>query len=157
LATAAELSRVAAAGFRYVTMAGDVIEADGTLRTGPLTAAMGLISRRSELEAIATQVAEVDARIEELTRQISEGNTQAKVLEESQNTLRNAVYQSNTQKVELTSQIAQVNDKQSALRREQPVLERELQVMMEAGGKLTTEGQHLSVSRAQMETEQSAR
>ena len=39
-------------GFRYVTRPGEVIEADGTLRAGPLTAAMGLLSRRSELDAV---------------------------------------------------------------------------------------------------------
>ncbi|HMB94801.1 MAG TPA: AAA family ATPase, partial [Tepidisphaeraceae bacterium] len=55
-------------GYRYVTHGGEVIEADGTLRAGPLTAAMGLLSRRSELEAIGMQVVEVDGRIESLTR-----------------------------------------------------------------------------------------
>lgn len=157
LAAAYDLHRAGPAGYRYVTTGGDLLEADGTLRAGPLTAAMGLISRRSELEAIATQIADVDARIEELSRHIAEGNTQARALEESQNTLRNAVYQSNTHKVELTSQVAQVNDKQSALRREQPVLERELQTMMEAGGKLTTEEQQLAEKKEKLDIEQTDR
>jgi chromosome segregation protein len=68
LAQAVELHRAAPRGFRYVTSAGEMLEADGTLRAGPLTAAMGLLSRRSELEAIDLQVAEVDQRIESLTR-----------------------------------------------------------------------------------------
>ncbi|HZZ43674.1 MAG TPA: chromosome segregation protein SMC [Tepidisphaeraceae bacterium] len=157
LAIAADLHRNGPKDWRYVTTGGDVLEADGTLRAGPLTAAMGLISRRSELEAIAIQIGEMDGRIEELAGHIAAGNTQARALEETQNTLRNAVYQSNTQKVELTSQIAQVNDKQSALRREQPVLERELQGLMDHAGKLTTEEQQLAEKKAQMETEQSDR
>ena len=44
--------------------------------------------------------------------------TAAKALEEQQNALRNEVYRSNTIKVELTSRIAQNNDKQAALRRD---------------------------------------
>ena len=40
--SAVELHRSGPRGFRYVTAAGEVLEADGTLRAGPLTAAMGL-------------------------------------------------------------------------------------------------------------------
>ena len=97
---------------------GQVLEADGTLRAGPLTAAMGLLSRRSELEALTQQIAEVDGRIEQLTTLITEGNATAKGLEEQQNLLRTEVYKANTTKVELTSRLAQNQDKQSALRRE---------------------------------------
>ena len=47
-------------------------------------------------------------------------------MEEQQNGLRNEVYRLNTIKVELTSKVARNNDQQNALRREQPVLEKEL-------------------------------
>ncbi len=77
LAAAAELHRAGPAGYRYVTHQGDVLEADGTMRVGPLTAAMGLLSRRSELGAVTLQIAEVDERIVALTRQLSEGNVSA--------------------------------------------------------------------------------
>ena len=45
------------------------------LRAGPLTAAMGLISRRSELEALVQQIGDVDERIEILGRELAEGTT----------------------------------------------------------------------------------
>ena len=137
--SASDLHRNGPTGFRYVTQNGDVLEADGTLRAGPLTAAMGLLSRRSELEAITQQVAEVDERIAKLTLQLTEGNATARGLEEQQNTLRNAVYQANTNKVELTSSIAQNNDKQNSLKREQPVLDRELASFLDQVGRLKTE------------------
>ncbi len=157
LSDAMALHRFGPAGFRYVTAAGEVIEESGTLRAGPLTAAMGLLSRRSELEAIAQQIAEVDARIAGLSQQIAEGNTQARQLEEETNSLRNAVYQANTVKVEFTSQISQNGDKQSQLRREQPVLDRELQVLLDQAGKLTTEESRLTEQRQSMEADQSRR
>jgi len=56
LGAAASLHREGPAGYRYVTGAGEVIEADGTFRAGPFTASMGLLSRRSELEAIGFQI-----------------------------------------------------------------------------------------------------
>ncbi len=154
LAAAFELHRTGPTGWRYVTQAGQVLEADGTLRAGPLTASMGIISRRSELNAISQQIAEADAKIEELARRLTEGNEQAKALEAAQNELRQVGYQLNTQKVELTSAIAQNNDKQSSLRREQPVLDRELQQLLDQAGKLRSEEVQLVNQRKQWEAEQ---
>jgi chromosome segregation protein len=157
LAAARDLHETGPRGWRFVTKAGEVIEADGTLRAGPLTAAMGLLSRRSELEAIGQQIAEVDGRIAQLSAQLSEGSAAAKALEEQQNALRNEVYRFNTAKVELTSRLAQNTDKQNSLRREQPVLDRELQSMVDQIGKLKDEETTLSAQRQQMDADQSAR
>jgi chromosome segregation protein len=157
LSTAAALHKEGPAGFRYVTIAGEVIEADGTFRAGPFTASMGLLSRRSELEAIAYQIAEVDQRIAELTGRIAEGNQAAKSLEASQNELRNAIYQANETKVELNSQVARNNDQQSSLKREQPVLERELAAFLENVGKLAGEETKLAENKAGMEADQNGR
>jgi chromosome segregation protein len=157
LGVARELHRVGPTGYRYVTHGGEVVEADGTLRAGPLTAAMGLLSRRSELEAIGTQVLEVDARIETLTHQLTDNNAQAKLIEEELNTLRNAIYQSNTAKVELTSQAAQMNDRLSSLNRERALLDRELQNMFDQIGRLTAEEAKVAEQKQQLETEQTSR
>ncbi|MEO6435125.1 MAG: chromosome segregation protein SMC, partial [Tepidisphaeraceae bacterium] len=157
LADAVALQQARPRGYRYVTKAGEVIESDGTLRAGPLTAAMGLLSRRSELEAIALQIAEVDSRIETLTGELSQSNAEAKALEEKIGELRNTIYQSNTSKVELTSTVAQIGDKQGSLRREQPVLERELAILHDQSGKLTVEEQTLAEQRQQFEAEQIVR
>ena len=154
LADAIELHNAGPDGWRYVTHAGEVLEPDGTLRAGPLTAAMGLLSRRSELEAIEQQVAEVDGRIAQLTEQLAETNTAARALQEQEAALRNDIYRSNTQKVELTSQIAQNQDRQAALRREQPVVEKELDNLMEQVGRLKTEEDALAEQRNVVEAEQ---
>jgi chromosome segregation protein len=157
LADARELHEDGPRGWRYVTPAGEVLEADGTLRAGPLTAAMGLLSRRSELEALALQLADVDQRIAHLTEQVSQGNTAAKTLEETINALRNAVYQANTEKVQLESSIAQNQDKQGALRREQPVLDRELAGFLDQIAGLAAREQKLAEERSAMEADQASR
>jgi chromosome segregation protein len=115
---------------------------------------MGLLSRRSELDAIALQVIEVDAQIAELNEQLSHSSQQAKDVEGQVNELRNAVYQLNTQKVELNSQGSQVNDRLNGLRRELPLLEKELHHLHEQTGKLTDEAQTLSEQRGAFETNQ---
>jgi chromosome segregation protein len=157
LTDAAELHRTGPQDWRFVTLHGEVLEADGTLRAGPLTAAMGLLSRRSELEAIDQQIAEVDARIASLTEQLSHGNASAKALAEEENALRNAIYQSNTQKVELTSQISQSNDRLGLLNREQPLLDRELQGLLDQVGRLTDEDTRLTEQRQTLEGDQVSR
>jgi chromosome segregation protein len=157
LATAVGFYRDGPKGWRYVTPAGEVLEADGILHAGPLTAAMGIISRRSELEAIALQVAEVDGRVETLARELSEGNTAAKSLQEQQSALTNEIYRTNSLKVELSSRLARNGDQQSALRREEPVLDRELQALVGQLEKLQAEESELGQKRESLEAEQSDR
>jgi chromosome segregation protein len=157
LVTAAELHHKGGRGYRFVTHQGDVLEADGILRAGPLTAAMGLLSRRSELGAVTLQIAEVDERIVALTRQLTDGNANAREMEEQQNTLRNAVYAANTVKVEVTSSIAQTNDKLNSLNREQPLLDRELDTLLGQFDRLKAEEERLTAQNAEYETDQTNR
>jgi len=154
LAAARQLRRLGPAGYRYVTMGRQVLEADGTVRAGPLNAAMSLISRRSELESLGMQIAEVDERIAQLSQQLAENNTQARTLEDDISTLRNAVYQSNTVKVELSSSLAQNNDRQNILRREQPLLDRDLSNLAAQFAKLHEEQEKLLQARQGFETAQ---
>jgi chromosome segregation protein len=154
LAGAMQLHREGAAGWRYVTLGGQVVEADGTLRLGPLTAAMGLLSRQAELEALALQIAETDQRIESLSQQLSSGNQQAKQIEQEHNALRNEVYQLNTRKVELSSTLSQNGDKQNALKREQPLLEKESAQLGEQSRRLDGEQETLSQRRIEQDQRQ---
>jgi chromosome segregation protein len=64
LAHAMQLAQSLGRGLSYVTLAGEFLDADGTLVVGPRQAATGLISRRSQLRALKTQLAELDAKIQ---------------------------------------------------------------------------------------------
>ena len=112
---AAALHREGPGGYRYVTSAGDVLEADGTLRSGPLTAAMGLHlpSIGAGSRSISRSRMWMDASSSSRA-QLTDGNTVASHWKTQQNALRNEIYRDNTQKVELTSRIAQNSDKQAA-------------------------------------------
>jgi chromosome segregation protein len=54
-----------AAGCAFVTLAGELLAADGTLAVGPRNSSIGLISRRSELRALRLQRDELDVRIQQ--------------------------------------------------------------------------------------------
>lgn len=157
LASAGELRKLAPVGWRFVTYAGEVVESDGTVRAGPLTAAMGLISRRSELEVLSQQLADVEERISSLTGELSASSASAKALEEEQNALRNEIYRANTTKVELTSKLHQLTDKSAALNRELPLVERELSNFENQVDKLATEEQSLSQQKEKLEADHAER
>jgi len=50
-------------GLNFVTLAGEMLSADGTLIAGQRSAAAGLISRRSELRALRGQIAQAEQKI----------------------------------------------------------------------------------------------
>jgi chromosome segregation protein len=64
LAHAVDLARSVGGGLTFVTLSGELLEPDGTLVVGPRSASSGLISRRSELRALRTQLGELQAAIE---------------------------------------------------------------------------------------------
>lgn len=149
------LHREGPSGWRYVTRAREVVEADGTVRAGPLTASMSLLSRRSELDSIAAHLVDLDARIEELSSHLSQSNVQARAVEELTNALRNELYQCNARKVELVSKLNGAVDQLQQLQREQPLLERELSALEQHVGKLDAEAESLRESRGGLERRQS--
>ena len=53
-------------GHRFVTLQGELLEADGTLTVGTHHAEGGILSRRSELRELREQVADLDRRLTEL-------------------------------------------------------------------------------------------
>jgi chromosome segregation protein len=59
-------------GRRFVTLRGDLLEADGTLTIGTHHAETGILSRRSELRELREQVAELDRRLIELERDLTD-------------------------------------------------------------------------------------
>lgn len=156
LLAAEHLRQHGPSGWRYITKAGEVLDTDGTFHAGPPTAAMGLLSRRSELEQLATQLQEVEKKIAGLQAELQGGNEQAKSLEQRQSELRNAVYQANTRRVETTSSLSQVNDRINVLKREQPLLDRELEMLLTQQGKLATEEQTLTTRKEEIEAQQAA-
>ncbi len=64
LAQARQLAQTTGRGLTFITLAGERLEPDGTLVVGPRGAASGLLSRRSQLRALQTQLADLQTAIE---------------------------------------------------------------------------------------------
>jgi len=63
LPRALELLRSQGRGGRFVTLAGELVEPDGTVVVGPRHTTAALVSRRSELRVLREQIAELASRI----------------------------------------------------------------------------------------------
>jgi len=71
LADGLALSKSVGKGLRFVTPKSEVLEADGTLVIGPAQAALGLISRRSELRALQREILDLQRRGAEFAGEIA--------------------------------------------------------------------------------------
>ncbi len=80
LSAALRLAETRGPGLSFVTRAGEMVSADGTLYVGPRHSSTGLISRRSELRVLRRQIAEIEDQIE--SQQSRCGRLDAQVTDE---------------------------------------------------------------------------
>jgi chromosome segregation protein len=155
LADALDLHQQGPHGWRFVTRQGDVVEADGTFRTGPLGASMSILTRRSELDALGHQINDVDVRIKSLQQELAEGNDQARQIDQAIAALRQQVYQHNTTRVELNGQQQQNESRLNAIARELPLVDRELEQLNATLARLDDESTTLAGQRSTLTVAQS--
>ena len=157
LAEAMHLHRDGPPGIRYVTRSGEVVEPDGTFRAGPLGASMSILSRRSELAALAHQIEEADQALGRLSAELAEGNEQSRRLDSELNGIRERLYDLNSAKVETGGKLSAEQDRVAALEREIPSIESELSELSQKQDRLVAEQAELSDRRAALSGEQSER
>ncbi len=118
-------------GCRFVTMTGEVLEADGRVRLSAAKQGAGIITRRSELAELATQSAALAERIGELEGQCRTTREEIKNLENIQQQLRATVYEANTKRVECESRLTQLGEQVERLEQESPVIAEDLRNIAE--------------------------
>jgi len=162
-AVVASLSEaVAAAGqkpcsFRYVTLSGDVLEADGRLRLGAANRASGMISRGSELEELTAGQARLDDQIAELARKCRSAKDELEHLDELQQKLRTAIYEANTERVECQTRANQLGEQIAKLESERPLIAADLDAMAEEIAQAVQAEQQARQSAAELERNSEAR
>ncbi len=124
---ALRLAEVAPAGYRWVTLTGEVLEADGTLHLGPLSGAVGLISRKSELRQLKEDIVETEERITDIQNQLQQYDNQGQHLEKNLQELRTVIYEANTVEIETRGQLEQVDQNVGRLKQEQPLIASEVE------------------------------
>jgi len=127
LAAACVAAEAAPAGFRFVTLTGELLEADGRVRLGAANKAAGVISRRSELIELESRREQLDRRIADLQQRAVKSGEELTRLDEMQQKLRTVIYEANTERVEWRSRLTQRNEQIEKLERERPLIAADLE------------------------------
>jgi chromosome segregation protein len=89
--TAARAIASLGAGFRCITLAGELLEADGTLTVGTHHAEAGILSRKSELRELRNELIQLDERLADMEAQIEQYRRQLSMLEPQLEQLGNSL------------------------------------------------------------------
>jgi len=128
---AAELANRIGSEYRFVTLKGEVLEAKNSVRAGPLGKSTGLISRKSRLRELEANLADINAEIAVLEKDIERNVRQNEHLSRLCKDMRTAVYEANTEKTEVTSKLGLIRQNIKRLTTEQPLISGEIDVLAE--------------------------
>ncbi len=131
LSEAFELVGSVPAGYRWVTLSGEVLEADGTVAIGSQIAGSGLISRKSELRELDDMLNDAQERITTLEQRNIQLDGQTEHLEKNLQELRTAVYEARTEEVEVKGNLDRIEQNLNRLRQEEPLIASEVTAIEE--------------------------
>ena len=126
---AIELSEQTTKEYKFVTLKGELLSGDGSIKLGPLGEATGLISRKSRLRQLEQTVANTQSEIKLLEEQIAENRRAAEHLAKLCKELRTAVYEANTEKMQVNSKLAGLEQNIRRLSEEQPLIASEIELL----------------------------
>ncbi len=122
LADATLAAETAPAGYRFVTLNGDVLEADGRIRLGAASRPDGVIARRSELAELQNRRELLEETIGQLQRQSQDAHEEREHLDQQVHSLRTAIYEASFERDECTKHLGLLDDQISERKREEPLL-----------------------------------
>ncbi|MBN1795712.1 MAG: chromosome segregation protein SMC [Sedimentisphaerales bacterium] len=119
------------AEYEFVTLKGELLGRDGTIKLGPVGKAGGLISRKSRLRQLQEIINNTESEIITLQQQIANNSQSKEHLEKLRKELRTAIYESSTEKTEVTSRISFLEQDIKRLQEEQPLINGEIEMLEE--------------------------
>jgi len=129
LSDAMRLRQTDTAGYRFLTAEGQIVEPDGTVRIGLGDTAGGLISRKSQLQAIAGQLDDLDLRIGQQQEQYQQVQDRRAQVDCQQEQLHSAIQQDRTEQVKLQAQLDNLSEQDRKLGDEQPLVQDEIRAI----------------------------
>jgi len=120
-----------AQGYKLVTLKGEFVSADGTVRLGPLGKATGLISRKSRLRQLQGSIANITSEVAVLEGQIEKNDQTKAHLDKLCKELRTAVYEANTEEMQISSKLSVIEQNIKRLREEEPLIAGEIDLLAE--------------------------
>jgi chromosome segregation protein len=131
LEAAMDISANIKPGYRFVTLTGELVDFGSCLTAGPLGKSSGLISRKSRIRELESQLAGLGAKIASLEEKFERNGQQNEHLAKLCQDLRTAIYEASTEKVEVNSKLALFEQNVKRLSEEQPSLISEINLIEE--------------------------
>ncbi|MHC4687414.1 MAG: coiled-coil domain-containing protein, partial [Planctomycetota bacterium] len=128
---AIELAASLGKEYKFVTLKGEFTSGVGSIRLGPLGKTTGLISRKSRLNQLQQTIGKIQAEIETLEGQIGKNNQANEHLVKLCKELRTAIYEANTEKMQVTSKLTILEQNIKRLSQEQPLISSEIDLLEE--------------------------
>ena len=145
---ALELAQFCPQGYSFVTTAGEILNADSSISAGPIGKAAGLISRKSRLVQLKQELEDISTNISRLEEKLDNDIRQNEHLEKLCKDFRTSVYEANTEKTNIVSDLNVVEQNIKRLTDEQPVLAGEIQQLEKAIGE-TVQNEYASKQQLQ--------
>jgi len=130
LGRALEIAQAEPGRWRVVTTAGEVLEPDGRLRIGGPARPAGVISRASELADLAVKQRASQARMDQLASKARQVRARRSHAEEVLQSLRTAVYEAHTERVEHQAAVERLDERIAELQREAPLVAEEVRQLV---------------------------
>ncbi|MDD5134552.1 MAG: chromosome segregation protein SMC, partial [Phycisphaerae bacterium] len=124
---ALELSQLCGQGYSFVTTAGQILNSDGSIAAGPIGKAVGLISRKSRLTQLKQEMGQISDTIKQLEEKLTDDVRQNEHLERLCKDFRTSVYEANTEKTNVASDLNVVEQNIKRITDEQPILASEIE------------------------------
>jgi len=128
---AIELTEKLGDAYEFITLEGEFLSSAGTIRLGPLGKTTGLISRKSRLRQLEEAVANTTSETAALEEQIRKNSQTSEHLAKLCRDLRTAIYEANTEKMQVSSKLAVCEQNIKRLRQEQPLIAGEIGLLEE--------------------------
>ncbi len=128
---AADLARKFGKEYRFVTPAGQVVCADGSIKLGPLGKTTGLISRKSRLRQLQDTIASVESEIGQIETEIAYKQQSKGHLTKLCKELRTSIYEANTEKMQAETNLTVIEQNIARLAQEQPLISGEISLLEE--------------------------
>lgn len=125
-----------ASGHRFVTLQGELLEADGTLTVGASHAETGILSRKSELRDLREQMAELDQCIIDAEREVVDYRERIVALDQQSSRLQEEIQVLTEQGADLRTRLGQHRQRQQGLDEEVTVSRSEIHVIERDAGVL---------------------
>jgi len=122
-----ELSSLCSKGYSLVTVNGETLNSDRTFCAGPIGKTVGLISRKSRLAQLTEELQQISLTITALEEKLAAGLRENQHLEQLCKDFRTSVYEANTEKTNIVSDLNVIEQNIKRLTNEQPILTSEIQ------------------------------